>query len=98
MGPDFVHQAITLGQDALKLVVLISAPPLLTALVVGMGVSVLQTATQIQEMTLTFIPKIVAVLAWSHNLGGSFASAIACPTARVESIRDSLIKRRFSGV
>lgn len=63
MGPDHIHEAISLGQEALKLVAIISAPPLLTALLVGVVVSVMQTATQIQEMTLTFIPKIVAVLA-----------------------------------
>jgi flagellar biosynthetic protein FliQ len=41
---------------------LISAPLLLTALVVGVSVSLVQTVTGVQEMTLTFVPKITAVL------------------------------------
>jgi len=42
---------------------LVSAPMLLTGLAVGLMVSIFQTVTQIQEMTLTFIPKIAAVFA-----------------------------------
>ncbi|MBF0158186.1 MAG: flagellar biosynthesis protein FliQ [Magnetococcales bacterium] len=46
--------------EALKIALLISAPMLLTALVVGIIISLFQAVTQIQEMTLTFIPKILA--------------------------------------
>ncbi|MBF0310690.1 MAG: flagellar biosynthesis protein FliQ [Magnetococcales bacterium] len=46
--------------DALQVALLISAPMLLTALVVGIIISLFQAVTQIQEMTLTFIPKILA--------------------------------------
>ncbi|MBF0132259.1 MAG: flagellar biosynthesis protein FliQ [Magnetococcales bacterium] len=46
--------------DALKTALMISAPMLLTALVVGIIISLFQSVTQIQEMTLTFIPKILA--------------------------------------
>ncbi|MBF0109667.1 MAG: flagellar biosynthesis protein FliQ [Magnetococcales bacterium] len=46
--------------DALKTALIISAPMLLTALVVGIVISLFQSVTQIQEMTLTFIPKILA--------------------------------------
>ena len=59
---EYVPQAIYIAQRSIMIVLLISAPPLLTALLVGVVISVLQTATQIQEMTLTFIPKVVAVL------------------------------------
>ncbi len=55
-------EAINLGQDALYLTMLISAPLLLVGLVVGLGIAIFQATTQIQEMTLTFVPKIVAVL------------------------------------
>jgi flagellar biosynthetic protein FliQ len=41
---------------------LLAAPPLITALVVGLAVSILQAVTQIQEMTLAIIPKMVAIL------------------------------------
>lgn len=60
---NYIPEAINIAQRSIMIVLLISAPPLLTALAIGVVISVLQTATQIQEMTLTFIPKIVAVLA-----------------------------------
>lgn len=50
-----------LGQETLKTAALLSAPILITALVVGLVISVLQAITQINEATLTFIPKIVVV-------------------------------------
>ncbi|WP_408033226.1 flagellar biosynthesis protein FliQ [Thermithiobacillus tepidarius] len=50
---------MTIGQQALQLTLLISAPLLLTALAAGLIVSLFQAATQINEMTLSFIPKIV---------------------------------------
>lgn len=58
MSPDFVIQ---IGSEALKLVLLISLPMLGVALVVGIAISLFQAVTQIQEMTLTFVPKIVCV-------------------------------------
>lgn len=54
---------ISIGQQALEITLLISAPMLITALAVGLVVSVLQAATQINEMTLSFIPKLVAIFA-----------------------------------
>jgi flagellar biosynthetic protein FliQ len=50
-----------LGQETLKTAALLSAPILITALVVGLIISVLQAITQINEATLTFIPKIIVV-------------------------------------
>ena len=52
---------MTLGQQALLTMLLISAPLLGAALAVGLLISVFQAATQINEMTLSFIPKLVAV-------------------------------------
>jgi flagellar biosynthetic protein FliQ len=52
---------LTLGAGALQLTMLLAAPLLVTALVVGLVVSVFQAATQINEMTLSFIPKLVAM-------------------------------------
>jgi flagellar biosynthetic protein FliQ len=57
------QSVLALGQQALEVMVLVSAPLLLTALVAGLIVSVLQAATQINEMTLSFIPKLLAMLA-----------------------------------
>ena len=58
MSGDLVIQ---MAQEALRMVLLISAPMLGLALLVGLAVSVFQATTSIQEQTLAFIPKIVAV-------------------------------------
>lgn len=58
MTPEMV---IDVGKDAGMIVILLSAPALLTALVVGLVIGMLQAATQIQEMTLTFIPKLLGI-------------------------------------
>jgi len=60
MTPDFVIQ---IGSEAVKMVLFISLPMLIVALVVGIAISLFQAVTQIQEMTLTFVPKIIAVFA-----------------------------------
>ncbi|HEX2828973.1 MAG TPA: flagellar biosynthesis protein FliQ [Burkholderiales bacterium] len=52
---------IAMIREALELTLLVSAPLLLTALAVGLVVSVFQAATQINEMTLSFIPKLLGV-------------------------------------
>ncbi|HEX4884547.1 MAG TPA: flagellar biosynthesis protein FliQ [Casimicrobiaceae bacterium] len=54
---------LTLVEHALMVCVLVAAPLLLTALVVGLVVSIFQAATQINEMTLSFIPKLIAMFA-----------------------------------
>jgi flagellar biosynthetic protein FliQ len=54
---------LTLAQQALWVTALVAAPLLLTALVVGLVVSIFQAATQINEMTLSFIPKLLAMFA-----------------------------------
>jgi flagellar biosynthetic protein FliQ len=54
---------IKLGQDALRTTAMLSAPLLISTLVVGLAVSVFQALTQINEATLTFIPKMIVVAA-----------------------------------
>lgn len=54
---------LDLAQRALMVAVMVSAPVLGIGLVVGLIVSIFQAATQIQEMTLTFVPKILAIIA-----------------------------------
>ncbi|HRD65831.1 MAG TPA: flagellar biosynthesis protein FliQ [Candidatus Competibacter sp.] len=54
---------ITLGQRAMELAILVSAPLLLAALVIGVLVSLFQAATQINEMTLSFVPKLLVLMA-----------------------------------
>jgi flagellar biosynthesis protein FliQ len=58
MTPESV---MTLGRQALELTILVSAPALLTALIIGLLVSIFQAATQINEQTLSFIPKLVGM-------------------------------------
>jgi flagellar biosynthesis protein FliQ len=58
MTPESV---MTLGQQAIEMTLLLSAPLLLSALVIGLVVSIFQAATQINEQTLSFIPKLVGI-------------------------------------
>ena len=53
---------IELAGEALWLILMLSLPPLLASLVVGLVVSLLQALTQVQEQTLTFVPKIIATI------------------------------------
>ena len=57
------QQAFHLGQQGLYMLLMVSAPILLTVLLVGLVVSILQAATQINEATLSFVPKVVAAVA-----------------------------------
>ena len=56
------QQVFTLGQQGLYMLLMVSAPMLLTVLVVGLAVSIFQAATQIHEATLSFVPKIIAAV------------------------------------
>ena len=57
------QQVFTLGQQGLYILLMVAAPVLLTVLVVGLVVSIFQAATQINEATLSFVPKIIACVA-----------------------------------
>jgi flagellar biosynthetic protein FliQ len=57
------QQVFTLGQQSLWMLLMVSAPLLLTVLAVGLVVSIFQAATQIHEATLSFVPKIIAAVA-----------------------------------
>ncbi len=58
MTPEFV---IGFARQAIELTLLIALPMLAVGLIVGVLVSIVQAATQIQEMTLTFVPKIISI-------------------------------------
>ncbi|HEU0188210.1 MAG TPA: flagellar biosynthesis protein FliQ [Gallionellaceae bacterium] len=80
MTPESV---MTLGRSALELTLMISAPPLLAALIIGLLVSIFQAATQINEQTLTFIPKlagmfVVLIIAgpWMVNMMVDYIQAL----------------------
>jgi flagellar biosynthetic protein FliQ len=55
-------QVFTAGQQGLWMLLMVSAPVLIAVLVVGLVVSVFQAATQLNEATLSFVPKIVAAV------------------------------------
>jgi flagellar biosynthetic protein FliQ len=57
------QMVLTIGQDALLMLLMVSAPILGTALIVGLLVSLFQAVTQIHEATLAFVPKLIAVIA-----------------------------------
>jgi flagellar biosynthetic protein FliQ len=57
------QQVFTLGQNGLYMLLMISAPILLAVLIVGLVISVFQAATQINEQTLSFVPKVLAAVA-----------------------------------
>lgn len=78
MDSDF---AIRLLTDTLLAAVKMSAPILLATLVVGLLISIVQVATQIQEMTLTFVPKILAVVAVCL-MAGSWMLSVAIELAK----------------
>lgn len=76
MSSDFI---VGMMAEAIRVTLMISAPVLLVGLVVGVVISLLQAVTQVQEMTLVFVPKIVACLVmlvaalpWMINLLVSF--------------------------
>lgn len=68
MNPDTIA---TLGQQAMTVTVQISAPLLIATLVVGLVIAVFQAATQINEMTLSFVPKLI-VMALILMFGGTW--------------------------
>ncbi|MCX8575109.1 MULTISPECIES: flagellar biosynthesis protein FliQ [unclassified Gilliamella] len=73
MSPDSIS---TLAIQAVKVAASLAGPLLLAALVTGLIISLLQAATQINEMTLSFIPKILAVIVVLIVLGPSMLSTM----------------------
>ncbi len=63
-------EIVTLLQDGVYQILLLASPILLVALVVGLIVAIFQATTSIQEQTLTFVPKLVSILAMIALLGG----------------------------
>jgi len=73
----------TLTQQAFNLTLLLAAPILLVSLIIGLLVSMFQAATQISEITLTFVPKILAVALVLALLGGWMAQQLLGYTAHL---------------
>ncbi len=80
MSPESV---IEIGTQAMRTVILVAGPMLLSGMIVGLAISIFQAATQINEMTMTFVPKILTVfvvlilsLPWAINQLTSFTTAM----------------------
>lgn len=74
-----ISQVLEIGRDTLYTTLLLSMPALLVSLLVGLAVSVFQTVTSVQDQTLGFVPRILAVglvllltLAWSIEMAVQF--------------------------
>lgn len=72
-----IDDVTAIGGNALYLIVKTSAPVLLVSLVVGLIISIFQTVTSIQEQTLTFVPKIIAVFVALMILGHWMLNSLA---------------------
>lgn len=87
MTPEFVTG---LGRQAIETILLVASPMLLAGLIVGLLISIFQAATQINEQTMTFIPKIVAVFVtlllfapWMIKIMLSFTTSVLTRIATV---------------
>jgi len=87
MTPEFVTG---LGRQAIETILLVASPMLLAGLTVGLLISIFQAATQINEQTMTFIPKIVAVFVtmllfapWMIKILLSFTTSVLTRIATV---------------
>lgn len=89
MTPDSV---IALGQEALKVTSLISAPILISVLVVGILIGMFQAATSINEMTLSFIPKLIVLVLVMLVAGSWMLSLIIEFTQRIFELIPDMIK------
>lgn len=71
--------------EAIKVMMVVSAPTLLVALVVGLSVSILQATTQINEMTVSYIPKIIAIYGTLVMFSGFMIDRLADFTTKILS-------------
>lgn len=87
-----VDYAVEVGRNALMIVMLVAAPMLGFGMLVGVMVSVFQATTQIQEQTLVFIPKILAVFAAIVLFGSTMLNMVVSFTADLFSQVPLMIK------
>ena len=77
------EQIVGVGKEALFVAIQIAGPILLISLVLGLIISIFQAVTQIQEMTLTFVPKLAALVVIVLLAGKSIAAVMINYTTRV---------------
>lgn len=76
-------QVMTFGKEALSVAVLVAMPCLVVSVGVGLVISIFQATTQIHDQTLSFVPKILAVLAALFLFGGWMLRTLSDFTLRV---------------
>ncbi|MCB9648051.1 MAG: type III secretion system export apparatus subunit SctS [Deltaproteobacteria bacterium] len=74
MVQDFI---LKVANEAILLVLVISAPPVLLSLLVGLIIALFQAVTQVQEQTLTFVPKVLVVFGTLAIMGPTLGAAMA---------------------
>ncbi len=85
-------QVITVMQDGVMTIITVSAPILIVAMVVGLIISIFQATTQINEQTLAFVPKIVAILIVLLVFGGMMLTNLTDFTHRMYGYVDTMLK------
>lgn len=83
---------ITFAQNALMVTMFMAAPVLLVSLIVGSLISLIQAATQINEVTLTFVPKIIGIILVFALLGGWMGQQLLSFTQNIFATLPSLVK------
>lgn len=89
MTQDYI---IHLARESMVVAMMLAGPPLVLGLVVGLAISILQATTQIQEQTLTFVPKIVAVFIGILLFGSWMLDSIVRFTENLIGSLPSLIR------
>ena len=87
-----VSQVIDIGREAMYIILLLSGPLLVVGLVVGLIVGVFQAVTQIHEMTLTFVPKILAIFGLMVYMLPWMVTKLVDYTIRMFSILPDLLR------
>lgn len=76
-------EVLDIGREAIWVMLVISGPPMMIGLIIGLIISLFQALTQIQEMTLTFVPKIIAIFVSLLLMLPFMGSALATLTERL---------------
>ncbi len=85
-------EIITVMQDAVTTILTVAAPIMIVALVVGVVISIFQATTQINEQTLAFVPKIVAILLALLAFGGMMLSTMTEFSARMFGYATTMLR------
>lgn len=85
-------EVITVMQDGVMTIITVAAPVLIVAMVVGVIISIFQATTQINEQTLAFVPKIVAILIVLLVFGGMMLTNLSDFTHRMYGYVDTMLR------